>query len=188
MRNLLKKSISEYQKIQDLTHNDKKILNEIRTKSKKAIALLRRDNFKDSEKEIKEAEKLFGAINKRTRQNKTLAKQGFYSEAVEEYVEAIVLHGFLTKNKIRISDYIDMGPEEAIAGISDFTGELVRKAITSAGAKNLRSLYFYKKEVEDVAEALTKIGLAGKLRKKYDEVERNLKKIEEIIYDVEMKK
>lgn len=186
MRNLLKKSINEYQKIQDLMHEDKKILNEIRSKSKRAIALLRRDNFKDSEKAIKEVEKLFRLIEKRTRRNKTLARRGFYSEAVEEYIEAIVLYNFLTKSEVKILGYIDISPEEAIAGISDFTGELVRKAITTAGAKDLKNMHLYKKEVEDVAEALTKIGFSGKLRQKYDEVERNLKRIEEIIYDMEL--
>ncbi len=42
--------------------------------------------------------------------------------------------------------------------------------------------------MENVIQELTKVGFQGKLRQKYDEVERNLRKLEGIIYDIKLKK
>ena len=95
---------------------------------------------------------------------------------------------FLAKDKRKISKFTKAGPEEIISGVCDFTGEVVRKAISVADAKNLKKLNLWKKEIESVAEELTKIGFKGKLRQKYDEVERNLKKMESIIYDIKLRK
>lgn len=188
MKNLLKKSVKEYQGTQDLIYETQKLSNKIRATSKKAIALLRRDNIKESEKMIKEVESLFGLINKRIKKNKDLINQSFYKEAVEEYIEAITFYNFLTKSKRRIPDLVEIRPEEVISGTCDFTGELVRRAITIANVENFKQLLLYKKVIEDIAEELTKVGFRGKLRQKYDEVERNLRKIEDILYDIKLKK
>ena len=64
---------------------------------------------------------------------------------------------------------------------------MVRKAITLAGSKNFEKILDYKETVEKVIEEMTKIGLEGKLRQKYDEVERNLRKIEDILYDLRVR-
>jgi predicted translin family RNA/ssDNA-binding protein len=190
MNNLLKKSINKYQKTQDSIYEIQKISNEVRTSSKKAIALLRRDNTKESKKIIKKIENFFRLINKTIKRNKDLINQSFYKEAVEEYVEAITFYNFLTKpNKgISKSKFVEVKPEEIIAGICDFTGELLRRTITIASVENFKQIGEYKKIIENIAEQLTKIGFKGKLRQKYDEVERNLRKIEDIIYDIKLKK
>ncbi|MDP2966802.1 MAG: hypothetical protein Q8N87_00045, partial [bacterium] len=97
MNNLLKKSINKYQKTQDSIYEIQKISNEVRTSSKKAIALLRRDNTKESRKIIKKIENFFRLINEAIKRNRDLLNQGFYKEAVEEYIEAITFYNFLTK-------------------------------------------------------------------------------------------
>ncbi len=188
MNNLLKKSIKEHQETQELIYEIQKISNEIRVASKKAIALLRRDNIKESEKIIEKVENLFRLINKIIKKNKDLVNQVSYREAVEEYIEAITFYNFLTKSEKETPDFIKVGPEEIISGICDFTGELIRRAITIASAENLEQLLSYKKVIENISEELTKIGFTGKLRRKYDETERNLRKIENIIYDIKLKK
>lgn len=113
--------------------------------------------------------------------------QNSYKEGIEEYIEAITFFNFLTKSKKRIPDFVRIEPEEIVSGICDFTGELVRKAITIASVENLKQLFFYKKLIEEIVDELTKIGFRRKLRQKYDEVERNLKKIENILYDIKLK-
>ena len=188
MNNLLKKSIKEYQESQDLIYGIQKLSNNIRAKSKKAIALLRRDKVKESKEIIKEVEKIFRLINKIIKKNRDLINQNFYREAVEEYIEAITFYNFLTKSKRKIPDFVEAGPEEIISGTCDFTGELVRRAITVGNLENLRQLLIFKKTIEKIAEELTEVGFRGKLRHKYDEVERNLRKIEDIIYDIKLKK
>jgi predicted translin family RNA/ssDNA-binding protein len=188
MNNLLKKSIKEYKEAQSLVYKIQKFSNEIRVVSKKAIALLRRDNIEESKKAIEEAETLFRLINEITEKNKELENQSFYKEAVEEYIEAITFYNFVNDSKKEIPDLIKVEPEGIISGICDFTGELLRKAITIASPEKFEQLLSYEKVIEDIAEELTKIGFRGKLRQKYDEVERNLRRIEDIIYDIKLKK
>jgi translin len=186
MKNLLKKSVKEYQKSQDLSLEVGRFSNEARTLSKGAIALLRRDNIADSEEKLKKAENNFALISKIAKNNKNLLR-GSYCEAVEEYIEAIIFYNFLTKQKKEISDYIEVRPDDIISGICDFTGELARRAVNIANKDNLKELILYKEVVEDVVGELTKIGFRGKARQKYDEAERNLRKIEDILYDIRLK-
>ncbi len=188
MNNFFKKSIDKYQKAQDSIYGIQKISNEVRALSKKAIALLRRDNAEESKKIIKKIENFFRLINKAITRDKGLIEQSFYKEAVEEYIEAITFYNFLTKSDKGVPKFVEVKPEEIIAGTCDFTGELLRKAITIASVENFKQIGEYKKIIEDIAEQLTKIGFKGKLRQKYDEVERNLSKIEDIIYDIKLKK
>ena len=188
MDNLIKKSIKEYQKKQDLIYNLQKLSDQVRVRSKKVIALLRRDNIKEGKKIIVEIEDIIKKINRIFKRNKSLTGQNSYKEGIEEYVEAITFFNFLTKSKKKIPSFVMVGPEGIIGGICDFTGELVRKAITVASVENIKQLYSYKKTVEEIADELTKIGFRGKLRQKYDEVERNLRKIENILYDIRLKK
>lgn len=187
MNNLLKKSVKKYQAGQDLIYRLQKLSNQIRAGSKKAIALLRRDNIKESQKAIEKAERDFKLINKLVKNDSDLLR-GFYREAVEEYIEALTFYNFLTKSNRSIPDFVKADPEEIIGGICDFTGELVRKAITIAHSKHSQEILLYKKAVEDIVEELTKIALMGKLRHKYDETERNLKRIEGVLYEIKLTK
>jgi len=182
---LLKKSIEEYQRTQDLMYKIQKLSNEIRAGSKRAIALMRRDNIKESKRIISKAENNFKKIYKIIKKNGSLTSQSFYKGAAEEYIEAITFYNFLTKKEI--SNFIKVEPEEVISGICDFTGEVVRRAVTIASLDNFEELLTYKKTIEDIVEELTKIGFRGKIRQKYDETERNLRKIENIIYDIKLK-
>ena len=188
MNNLLKKSVKEYQKTQDPLYEIQKLSNKIRAKSKEAIAMLRRENRKESKKAIKEAENFFKLINKTVKENRELKSQGFYKEAVEEYIEAITFFNFFEKSAMKVPDFIEVRPSEIISGICDFTGELVRRAITIASKESFNELISYKEATQNVAKELTKIGFQGKLRQKYDEVERNLRKMEDILYDIKLKK
>ena len=79
MNNLLKKSVKKYQAGQDLIYRLQKFSNQIRGGSKKAIALLRRDNIKESQQAIEKAEKDFGLINKLVKTNSGL-KESRYPE------------------------------------------------------------------------------------------------------------
>ena len=188
MNKLFKKSIKKYQKKQELFYKIQKISNESRAASKKAIALLRRENIKESKETIEKAEKFFKLINQIIKKEKDLIGQAAYKEAVEEYIEAVAFYNFLTKSKKEIPGFIKVGPEEVIFGVCDFTGELIRRAVTIASPETLNQLLVFRNAIRDIVEEMTKIGFSGKLRQKCDETERNLRKLEEIIYAIRLKK
>ena len=184
---MLKKAIRDYFSKLKINSEAQKICQEIRIASKQTIALMRRDNVKEAKDIFARIETLFKRVNKLISQEKSIVFEHFYKEAVEEYVEAVNFFNFLTKKKKNLPTFVKVAPEEIISGICDFTGELVRRAVNLADTQNLRTLQHYQKTIEDIAEILTKIGFRGKLRQKYDEVERNLNKLEHIIYDIKIK-
>ncbi|MFH1456527.1 MAG: hypothetical protein ABIF17_00225 [Patescibacteria group bacterium] len=185
---MLKQSISEFYKKLKLNNNARYIANNIRVESKKAIALSRRDNFNDVKDLFRSINNNFKDFNKFAKQEPSVIYEGFYSEAVEEYIEAVYFYEFLNKNKVDIPKYIKTTPEQVIAGVCDFTGELVRKAVNMATQENMHQLEKFYKAIENIAEDLTSIAFRGKLRQKYDEVERNLKRLEQILYDIRLKR
>jgi len=185
---MLKSSIKDYLAKQKINKQAAGIANTIRTESKRAIALMRRDNFKEADKVLLDIKKGFKDFNLLAAKEKNIFFEYYYSEGVEEFVEAFVLYTFLTDKKQDIPKYIHVSPEQMIGGVCDFTGELVRKAVNIADIDQLMTLKKYHQQIEQIAEELTLLGLRGKLRQKYDELERNLKKLEHILYDVRLKK
>ena len=68
------------------------------------------------------------------------------------------------------------------------TGELVRKAIFEAIHKNFDKAKQIKELVNDIYGEFLKLHLRnGELRKKSDSIKWNLKKLEEVMYDVSMR-
>jgi len=186
---MLKQAIPAFFKKLKLNNDARQIANNIRIDSKKSIALLRRDNFKLVQKVFEVIYKNFKNFNKIAKQEMGIIYEGFYSEAVEEYIEALTFYQFLSKDKSRgMPKYIKATPEHVIAGICDFTGELVRKSVNMAKKENLKQLEKFYKTIDNIAEDLTRIGFRGKLRHKYDEVERNLRRMEQILYDIRLKR
>jgi len=187
MLNMLKKNIGKYQKKQDLELRVQPRANKIRTSSKQITALLRRNNIKQAKELFVEITCDWRSINKAANDSHDLLNLSCYKEAAEEYVEALAYWSFLASVDLSIPEFVRVDTEEVISGICDFTGELVRRAITEASAENIDKINTDKKITEDIVEELTKIRLGKKMRSKYDDAERNLKKLENVIYDIKMK-
>ncbi len=187
MLKILKKNIAKYQKKQDLELRIQPCANKIRTSSKQITALLRRNNIKHARELFVEIARDWRAINKAASDSHDLLSLSCYKEAAEEYVEALAYWSFLAGVDLSIPEFVRVDADGVISGICDFTGELVRRAITEAGEENIDKIITYRKITEDIVEELTKIRLGKKMRSKYDDAERNLKKLEDVIYDIKMK-
>jgi len=78
--------------------------------------------------------------------------------------------------------------DDYLGAICDLTGEIVRKMIllvTNGEDEKAKKL---KEFITEIINELIKFDLTGYLRHKYDEAKRNLKKAEEILYDLKIKK
>jgi len=176
--------INEYQTYQDLAHQMKSYANNIRSKSKKVTALLRRDKMKEAEALIEEVEDELKRAFETARHNLSVLSEGYYKEGIEEYVEAKIYYSFLKGKQTMFPEFLKVKFAEKIGGLADFTGELVRKAMTLASKKNMKKIEAYKDMIEEMASELSRAGFCGKLRSKYDDIERNVKSLERIIYDI----
>ena len=186
--NSLKSALKAFEKnqkhIPDLQH----IFGQVRRGAKHSISLTRRDNIKDATVQLKECEQLIKKGIAKAGKDVDLATQGFYREAIEEYVEGKLYWAFVAKKEAVIPAYIKLTFWDMLGGWSDFTGELVRRAISLAHEADIQEIEQLKAVSEKVVEMFSQVSFSGKLRNKYDATERNLKRLEEILYELKLRK
>ncbi len=156
--------------------------------SKSAIYSLHRKDTVKAKKQLDEAKKKIIEIRKVIKKELTLIYVGAFNEALEEYSEAQCYYGFTTKQKIPTIKELNVEPETYIAGLSDMTGELVRKAINSAIQGNYETSINIKKFIEQLYSELMLFEFKGLLRKKFDSIKYGLEKIEELVLQIKLKK
>lgn len=132
------------------------------------------------EKRLKEMSKQFGAAR--------LLEEGSYRAAAEEFVEARAFAAVVKGKPVDRIAGVAVDQEGYLAGLSDLTGELVRRAINEAAAGNTGAVASLKTAVEEVLADLVELDLGGYLRTKFDQAKQNLKKIEHIAYELAIRK
>jgi predicted translin family RNA/ssDNA-binding protein len=131
-------------------------------------------------KELKEGK---AGLDKIATRNPRLSYEGSYSEACQEYVEALCYFGFINDGRISTIKETQVSEEDYLMGICDLTGELARKAVTIAH-KNPKEVLRIKDFIEEIFGQFLTLDLRnGSLRKKSDSIKWNLKKLEEVVYD-----
>ena len=157
--------------------------------SKSAIYSTHRADFKKAKKQLDEAESNIKKTEKLIKKIPKLRSVGIYSNALEEYVEAKCFYGFVKDKKLPKASQLPVTSEEYLLGLCDFTGEMGRVAVILATNKKFKQVKQIKDVVEEIFGFFSSIDLRnGELRKKSDSIKWNLKKIEEVLYDIPMKK
>lgn len=134
----------------------------------------------DLEKELKE---LVGAADKAGLRN-----EGSLKAVVEEYLESIYLSCALQNKALPIKHSFAVSAEEQLGALADLTGELVRVAVLDATKGKFKRIQVYRDACEELFGALLQMDLHNPLRQKRDDARRNLKRLEEILYDVSLRK
>lgn len=162
--------------------------NDILKFAKQAIFALHRDNVAEAEKCFEETDKLFKYLDTKIKEEKGLMYEGAYLAAMEEYVEAKLFYHYLKTGKITAIPGLKIDCDSYLGGLCDFTGELVRKAIYLATRHRYDDVQACEQTIEAVVGELIQFNMLGPLRPKFDQAKNNLRKIEEIMYDLEIKK
>jgi len=155
--------------------------------SKQLIYTIHRKDLKEAANILNNVKKEKQALDKIAYSNQKLFYEGSYSQAMQEYVEALSYYGFIKNKKIPAISSLKVSEEDYLMGICDLTGELTRKAVTIAN-KAPKEVEKIKNLVEELFGEFIKFDLRnGNLRKKSDSIKWNLKKLEEVIYDIKRK-
>ncbi len=156
--------------------------------SKQLIYSLHRNNLNEVNKLLNKVKKEKTKLDKIANKYKRLVYEGSYSEALQEYVEGLSYYSFIKGNKIPTRASLKVGTEDYLMGICDLTGELNRKAVALTVKRDYKSVKKIKNIIEEIYGEFLKFNLRNsKLRKKSDSIKWNLKKIEEIMYDIHKK-
>jgi len=157
----------------------------ITRKSKYAIFMIHRGDIENAKKELESLEKKLKDLL-RLAQKSGLRGEAFVSASVEEFLEGFYFLEIILVGKIPDKNSFYVSPCEILGALSDLTGELVRVATLDVSCGNFSSVKKYKKITEDLFGALLQMNLRGILRQKRDDARRNLKRMEEILYDVSL--
>jgi len=154
--------------------------------SKSAIYSLHRQELDEAKKLLDEASKLISQLKKITETHPHL-KQNM-ENALEEYCEACCFYSFVKDKKIPTHIELDLEPYTYLGGLSDLTGELGRRSVLEAIAKNKTEVKAIRELVDEIYGLFSKLDLRnGEIRKKGDAIKWNLNKIEEVLHDLHKK-
>ena len=127
----------------------------------------------------------FRKLQKKVAQNSDLAHEGSYAEAAQEYAEAELFFDFVKKKPFRSAQELGVREIDYLSAVSDLTGELARSAVHATIKGNYEAVTRIHECVSDINSQLLNFSFRNStLRKKYDAVKWNLRKIEDIMYDI----
>jgi len=182
---------SEFTKIRDEMHKVDSKREEIIQTSREVITLSKQIIYAAQRNDLKSADSAVKKINdkiKKLRKINIVTDTNISSVAFQEYVEAIAFYEFVKNKKIPTRAELKVTAEDYLSGLCDLTGELVRKAIYDVIHKKFDEAEIIKELVHDIYGEFLKLHLRnGELRKKSDSIKWNLKKLEEVMYDISMK-
>ncbi|MBD3259214.1 hypothetical protein GF371_01125 [Candidatus Woesearchaeota archaeon] len=156
--------------------------------SKKIIYSIHRDDFKQAERYIKDIKKQINQLKAIVKKDPKLGI-GSYRVAIQEYVEAVCYYSVLKNKKLPTNEELEVDGELYLLGVCDLTGELARNAYNKAIKGESEKVEEIKDFVEDLYNELMQFAFrSGELRKKFDQIKYDLKRIEQLVFDLKIKK
>jgi predicted translin family RNA/ssDNA-binding protein len=186
-----KKFIQNLKKSYDAQNSERRqiisLANIVLHDSKRVIFSLHRGDLKKAGENLKEIEKILQKLEKNFGQQR-INEEGSYRASVEEYAEAKMFYFLITGKKIDKIKEVNLNFDSYLGGICDTTGELVRYAINQAASGKFEEVKKTKNTINEIMEQLVEFDMTGYLRTKYDQAKGNLRKIEQIHYEINLKK
>jgi predicted translin family RNA/ssDNA-binding protein len=156
--------------------------------AKQSIFALHRSNAKDAKEKLADSKAGLISLDKRFGKDFRLRGEGSWKAAVEEYVEAKLFSDFIAGKKIgEIKDF-NVEADEFIGGLSDLTGEIVRKMIYWVTKGEIKKAEAANEVINEIVYDLMQNNLTGYLRNKLDQAKKGLQKSESILYDIKIRK
>ena len=151
--------------------------------SKKIIYALHREDLKSASSYVNEIEK-----KKKDLGTNEWLDTNINQTALQEYAEALCYYHFVKSKKIPTASSLKIDNENYLMGLCDLTGELGRKAVNGVIRKNFKQAVEIRELVDEIYGEFLKLNLRNsELRKKSDQIKWNLKKLEDIVFELKLK-
>jgi len=157
-------------------------------KSKIAIFTLHRGQVSEAAAILADVEKTLISLEPVFKKSAGLRHEGSYRAALEEYVEAKMLYKIMVEKKISPIKEVKVDFDSYLGGLCDTTGELVRLAIKEATEGRVKEVEKIRDIITDIMGELIEFNLTSYLRTKYDQAKGNLKKIEQMVYELKLRR
>jgi len=156
----------------------------LRILSKTTINFLVKGKTDIVRKNLPVMDKLFKKMRSILRKNPHLYGVSGINIGLEEYLEALFVHSYIKNRSMPNINKLETAPEVYLGGLSDMTGVLVRLARREN--KQAAIIHDYIAKIYDLIIPIS-ITKNSNLRMKLETIGNNLKKIEDIIYDLKLR-
>jgi predicted translin family RNA/ssDNA-binding protein len=176
--------IDEYKDYERLRREALQLSDQLRIISKKSIGYLLKDQASEATTSLEEASGIFEQLQLFLEKEPYLYSVGGVHIGPEEYIEACLLSDYLEDKNLR--SYQDLGVlyDAYLSGLCDMTGELVRYA--RKYPEKMKEVF---SDIEELHQDSLEIMVTrnGSLRKKLEDLERNMKQLEKMIYEWDLR-
>lgn len=156
--------------------------------AKRCIFALHRDNVSEAKEKLQAVELLFKKIDSTYKKSAGLLSEGAYEAALEEYVEAQLMYSFVTKRTLQFVSKIAVTDEVFLAGLCDVPGELYRYALKAATNRDFKTVAECAAAAEEIIGSLIEFNLTSYLRNKFDQAKQAVQKLEQVVYEVSLRR
>ncbi|EQC40619.1 hypothetical protein SDRG_01702 [Saprolegnia diclina VS20] len=155
--------------------------------SKQAIFAMHRGNMDEASEKLEVADQVIQQLAPLIMEEPTL-RHGSFSSAMEEYAEAQCFRHFLTAGTLVALEELNfVDRDEYLGGVVDFTGEVTRYAVVMATKRDVARVEECRNIVDAISGELIQFSFRNSpLRKKYDSLKYNLKKLEHTLYELSL--
>jgi predicted translin family RNA/ssDNA-binding protein len=133
--NKLRKQIESYDHLRE--ELIKRARDVLRAAKLTIYSIHRNKNVSTNLTELKKQKRLMESIIKK---DPSLHNEGSYSEACQEYTEALTYYHFVKSHKLVLPKDIGVNTNDYLMGVCDLTGELARKAVMCAIENDIKTL------------------------------------------------
>ncbi len=184
--NNMRLELQDYDKKRELLINQSRV---VLKQAKLLIYSIHRNEMKKAGVALKNLKKEKSALDKITKSNPKLLREGSYSAACQEYIEAVVFFEFERGVVLSSAKKLNVSTSDYLMGLADLTGELVRLAIACAIKDQHDKVEYIRKNVSELWGDMLNFDFRNSaLRRKFDSIKYNLAKIEQVSYDIKVKK
>lgn len=114
-------------------------------------------------------------------------RHGAFSNSLEEWAEGALTLEWVEKQRVMSLEEMNfVSSHEYIGALSDFTGEIGRFAVVSASKRDLPAVRRVLQVDVAIAGSITLLNTTGKYTQKANAVMTNMKKVEDIVYELSM--
>ena len=151
--------------------------------SKKVIYAVHRNDMAEAKKQVKNIQSLIKKVSNKSYDT------GMVSVAWQEYIEAVTYYEWVVNQKLLTRRNLGCTTHDYLLGLSDLSGELVRRAVTSASKGDISQAETIKEFLTELHWQFLQFDLRNNdLRRKADALKYHLLKVEDVLCDIAIKR
>ena len=161
-----------------------KLSDQLRIESKSAIGSLLKEKGKEAKAYLSSAKKCYLSLLKLLKSTPYLYSVGGVHIGTEEYVEAQLLCDYLEGRSLTSITTLKVNHQDYICGLCDMSGELLRYA-----RKHPEQMKKIQGDLQDLYQSCMQMVVTrnSAIRKKLEDLERNERRMEEMMFQWELK-